>query len=260
MNKVLIVGCGYVGSAIASVFKKKELTIIDPKFNNNKISNFKNKPFDAVFVCVDTPEKENFKLLDSILHELNTTLAKNTIVCCKSTASPVFYEQAEKRYKNISVLFSPEYLSHWNNIKDFQNQEFLIVGGCKQSATKVVKMLTKRLKKIKTVEYTDIKTAALVKYSENGFLALKVTFANELYKIHKKLKCKSSFINFAKLVGLDARIGPSHFEVPGRDKSFGWGGHCFNKDNYEFEKFSKSPLIKFMIKLNKTHRKKVVEL
>jgi len=254
MNKVLIIGCGYVGSAIASIFKTNELTIIDPKFNNNKISDFKNKTFDVVFVCVDTPKKENFKLLDSILNELNTTLAKNTIVCCKSTASPVFYEKAEKKYKNISLLYSPEYLSHWNNIKDFQNQEFLIVGGYKQSATKIINILTKRLKKIKTAEHTDIKTAALVKYSENGFLALKVTFANELYKIHKTLKCKSSFIDFTKLLGLDTRIGTSHFEVPGRDKKFGWGGHCFNKDNHEFKKFSKSPLIKFMIKLNKTHR------
>ena len=257
MNKVLIVGCGYVGSAIASIFKTNELTIIDPKFNNNKISDFKNKAFDVVFVCVDTPKNENCNLLDSVLYELNLTLAKNTIVCCKSTASPIFYEKAEKKYKNISVLFSPEYLSHWNNITDFQNQKFLIIGGCRQSAVKVAKILTKRLKNIKTVEYIDIKTAALVKYSENGFLALKVTFANELYKIHKKLRCTSSFVNFAKLLGLDARIGSSHFEVPGRDKKLGWGGHCFNKDNHEFEKFSKSPLIKFMIKLNKEHRNNI---
>lgn len=257
MVKVLIVGCGYVGSAIASIFKTNELTIIDPKFNNNKISDFKNKTFDVVFVCVDTPKNENYNLLDSILYELNLALAKNTIVCCKSTASPIFYKKAEKKYKNISVLFSPEYLSHWNNIKDFQNQKFLIIGGCRQSAVKVANILTKRLKNIKTVEYTDIKTAALVKYSENGFLALKVTFANELYKIHKKLRCTSSFVNFTKLLGLDARIGSSHFEVPGRDKKLGWGGHCFNKDNHEFEKFSKSPLIKFMIKLNKEHRNNI---
>ncbi len=71
MYKVMIVGHGFVGSAIASLFSDEEKVIIDPKFNDNKISDNSNIPFDAVFVSVDTPKAEGFKLLDSILCELD---------------------------------------------------------------------------------------------------------------------------------------------------------------------------------------------
>ena len=60
MYKVLIVGHGYVGSAVASLFSQEEKVIIDPKFNNDKISDFKDYAFDAVFVSVDTPKAKGF--------------------------------------------------------------------------------------------------------------------------------------------------------------------------------------------------------
>jgi len=252
---ILIVGYGYVGSAVASIFKRDTVNIIDPKYNDNKIKDFENKTFDAVFVCVDTPKNEKFRVLNTVLKQLNDCLAKGTPVCCKSTASPIFYEKAYKEYKNISLLHSPEYLSHWNNIADFQNQEFIIIGGDKAPASKVSSILCSRLFKVKELRITDIKTAALIKYSENAFLSLKVTFANEIYKAHKLLKCKSQFKDFTEMLGLDARIGGSHLQVPGRDGKFGWGGHCFTKDNNEFIKFTKSKLIDFIIKINRLHRK-----
>jgi UDPglucose 6-dehydrogenase len=251
---VLVVGYGYVGKAVSSIFKKDSLTTIDPKYSKKSISNYKSQKFDIVFVCVDTPKGENFLTLDNVLGELNSEMKKDTLVCCKSTASPEFYYNAQKKYNNINVLFSPEYLSHWNNIKDFNNQKFIIMGGKNAPALRAAKILKSRLPKVKHVRITDIKTAAFIKYSENAFLALKVTFANELYKIHKEIKCNSNFKNFTEMLGLDERIGASHFEVPGRDGMYGWGGHCFTKDNYEFYKFTKSDLLKFLIETNKKHR------
>jgi len=254
MYDVMIVGCGYVGSAIKEAFKEDNITIIDPKLNKDTITNNKNKSFDIIFVCVDTPKNENFKTLDKVLKEINETF-KNVLVVSKSTASPLFYEKSKRRYININLVHSPEYLSHWNNINDFMNQAFCIVGGTPSDCHSYCNILSSRLPNLKVLKITDIKTASLVKYSENAFLALKVTFANELFKIHKKLKCSSSFGEFADLLGTDPRIGHSHFEVPGRDKKFGWGGHCFDKDIFELEKLSNSSLIKFLRKLNKFHRK-----
>ena len=95
-----------------------------------------------------------------------------------------------------------------------------------------------------------------MKYTENAFLSTKITFFNEMHMLHKKLNCKSSYEEFANLVGLDNRIGISHTKVPGPDKKFGWGGHCFEKDNYELQLFSNSDLIKFIRKLNKKHRRR----
>ena len=247
-------GYGYVGSAVASIFDKKEVIIIDPRFNNNKIKDYKGSKFNIVFVCVDTPKNEKYKTLFNVLVDIEKYLP-GSLVCCKSTASPSFYKNCLDNFKKINLTYSPEYLSHWNNIYDFKNQEFIIVGGKKKNSKKIINILKQRLKKIKICEFTDIETAALVKYSENAFLAYKVTFANEMYMIHKKLKLKSPFKEFSRLLTLDKRIGKSHFQVPGRDGKYGWGGHCFDKDIFEFKKFSKSKLLSFLLKINKKHRK-----
>jgi len=252
--KVLIVGHGYVGSAVSSIFKKAEKIIIDPRINNLLITDVSQISFNAVFVCVDTPATNNFKTLNSVLWLLDKHMKKGTIVCCKSTASPAFYECAEKRYRNIHLIHSPEYLSHHSNIRDFQLQKFAIFGGDRLACIALSKVLKSRLRLLKQVELTDIRTAALVKYAANGFLAYKITFFNELYNIHEKLKIPVSYKRLVELLVLDERIGPSHTQVPGRDGKRGWGGHCFDKDNLEFEKFSKSKLIKFMRNINKEHR------
>jgi UDP-glucose 6-dehydrogenase len=68
------------------------------------------------------------------------------------------------------------------------------------------------------------------------------------------VSCNSNFAEFSYLLGCDERIGHSHTEVPGWDGKFGWGGHCFNKDNLELEKFSNSRLVKFIRQLNQEQR------
>ena len=85
-------------------------------------------------------------------------------------------------------------------------------------------------------------------------MAAKVSIFNEIYKVHQKIGCESTFDEFRMLVGEDDRIGSSHTQVPGWDGKFGWGGHCFLKDNHEFEQFSGSTLIKFINELNAEHR------
>ena len=127
--KVLIVGHGYVGSAVASIFFDDEKSIVDPRYNDNKISDFKDQEFAAVFVCVDTPEGDKFALLNSILVELNENMLPGTAVCCKSTASPQFYKEAEEACDNIKVVFCPEYLNKVDPVKMFQEQKFYVIGG-----------------------------------------------------------------------------------------------------------------------------------
>ena len=254
MYKVMIVGHGFVGSAIASLFSDEEKVIVDPKFTDNKISDNPGVPFDAVFVSVDTPKAEGFKLLDSILQELDYNMVEGTPVCCKSTATPEFYYNVSQKYKNIKIVHSPEYLNKTNPIKMFQGQKFFIIGGDQHAAMTVGHIFKSRLNHVKNIRYTDIRTAAMVKYSENAFLAMRVTFFNEIYKMHKAQGCESTYEEFAEMVGLDERIGQSHSKVPGSDGKFGWDSHCFNKDLYELEIFGGSPLIKFIRELNSEHR------
>jgi len=254
MYKVMIVGHGFVGSAIASLFSDEEKVIVDPKFTDNKISDNPGIPFDAVFVSVDTPKAEGFKLLDSVLQELDYNMVEGTPVCCKSTATPEFYYEVSQKYKNIKIVHSPEYLNKSNPVKMFQGQKFFIIGGDQHAAMTVGHIFKSRLNHVKNIRYTDIRTAAMVKYSENAFLAMRVTFFNEIYKMHKAQGCESTYEEFAEMVGLDERIGQSHSKVPGSDGKFGWDSHCFNKDLYELEIFGGSPLIKFIRELNAEHR------
>ena len=75
---------------------------------------------------------------------------------------------------------------------------------------------------------TGYKTAEMVKYFTNNFLATKVSFANEMYEV-----CKELGIDYDKVTEYalyDQRIGRSHLAVPGPDGDFGYGGHCFPKD------------------------------
>ena len=254
--RVMIVGHGYVGSAVASIFPDEEKVIIDPKLSDDVVANHAGEQFDAVFVCVDTPKGNNHGLLDMILEQVNTHIGNNTPVCCKSTSTPAYYYSAEQSYTNIRVLHSPEYLDSRHNIEKFQNQNFCIIGGEAEAARIVADIFISRLSKLENdrVGITDISSAALIKYAENFFLATKVSIYNELYKVHQKLGCESTFDEFRMIAGMDERIGTSHTQVPGWDGKFGWGGHCFIKDNYEFEKFSGSPLAKFINELNETHR------
>ncbi len=252
---ILIIGYGVVGKAVASVFNSKEVCIVDPKYTANKIADYKDRAFDAVFVCVDTPYEDKFQLMDEVLRDCNLYL-KHNIICCKSTCSPIFYKSAVKRYAHIKILFYPEFLSHWSNKKDFKNQEYIILGGKKDASIQMHGILKQRLKKLKEVHYTTIEAAAFVKYCANYFFTLKVTYANDIHILHKKLKIKESFGKLTDLIGNDKRIGKSHFQVPGRDQMYGWGGHCFPKDMKELIDFSNSPLASFVLELNNAHRKR----
>ena len=161
--KVMIVGHGYVGSAVASIFNDDEKTIIDPRYNDNKIIDFKDQEFDAVFVCVDTPEGDKFALLNSILLELNENMLPGTAVCCKSTASPQFYQQAEDACDNIKVVFCPEYLNKVDPVKMFQEQKFYIIGGDVDGAHAIHEIFIDRLHHVeqKKIRLMDIRLSLI---------------------------------------------------------------------------------------------------
>jgi UDP-glucose 6-dehydrogenase len=75
---------------------------------------------------------------------------------------------------------------------------------------------------------TDLTHAEMVKYLTNSFLATKVSFANEMYQI-----CEGLGVDYDKVIEYatyDKRLGDSHWNVPGPDGDFGYGGHCFPKD------------------------------
>ena len=112
-------------------------------------------------------------------------------------------------------------------VSDFENQTRIILGGPRTSTTKLKTVFSKVFPKA-TIVKTDSTYAEMVKYVTNSFLATKVSFANEMYQI-----CEGLDVDYDKVIEYacyDERLGKSHWNVPGPDGDFGYGGHCFPKD------------------------------
>ena len=112
-------------------------------------------------------------------------------------------------------------------LDDYKNQNRIILGGSRDANSKVKLLFTKTFPKVPII-HTSSTYAEMVKYLTNCFLATKVSFANEIYQICDKLDIDyDKVVEYAKH---DDRLGYSHWNVPGPDGDFGFGGHCFPKD------------------------------
>jgi UDPglucose 6-dehydrogenase len=134
----------------------------------------------------------------------------------------------DEKYKGkFGIVFNPEFLTEANFIEDFKNQSRIIIGGKRPYSTQLRSIYSKVFPNT-TIIKTGSKTAEMVKYMTNTFLATKVSFANEMYQI-----CERLGIDYDKVVEYstyDERLGKSHWAVPGPDGKFGFGGSCFPKD------------------------------
>ena len=227
-----IVGQGFVGTAVNEGLKQHfqiETFDIAKDSTCKSIDELAIKS-DVIFVCLPTPMKENGKcylgILEEVLSDLDYINRCKTIVV-KSTIPPGSTEKFNKIYKNINIVFNPEFLTEANSVEDFKNQNRIIIGGPRPATTQVKRIFDKAFPKVPIIK-TGSTTAEMVKYFLNSFLATKVSFANEMYQI-----CKGLNIDYDKVTEYakyDERLGKSHLNVPGPDGDFGYGGHCFPKD------------------------------
>ncbi len=233
MFKIGIVGQGFVGSAIREGLKSfYSLKTYDLDHSKSTVESLKDLVdlSDLIFVCLPTPMRKSGMcdtriVAETILKIDELSSDKEKIVIIKSTVPPGTTEKLQKKCSNISLNFSPEFLTEANSFEDFKNQTRIIIGG--PGAKKIKQMFRKPFPNIPIV-VTRSKTAEMVKYFTNCFLASKVIFANQMYDI-----CDKSDIDYDKVCEyalLDQRIGKSHLAVPGPDGDLGYGGHCFPKD------------------------------
>ena len=230
-----IVGQGFVGSAIWKGLKT--FHDIETYDINSAISscNSLKEVVDyghIIFVCLPTPMKLStgecdIDLVQQTVLTIDKLAETNKIVVIKSTVPPGTTAVLDRQTKIVDVIFNPEFLTEANSFEDFKNQTRIIIGGSRP-ATSVVKTMFRKAFPTVPIVKTGSRTAEMVKYFTNCFLATKVTFANELYQI-----CKTLEVDYDKVVEYslyDERIGRTHLAVPGPDGDFGFGGHCFPKD------------------------------
>ena len=230
-----IIGQGYVGSAVKIGFENYYKIFTYDKFDSEKSScqSVKElvKTSDIIFVCVPTPmNKEtgecHIDIVDEVCKQIDHYSNNSKIIVIKSTIPPGSTDFLDKKYKNVDIIFNPEFLTEANFIEDFKNQKHIILGGEKN--TNILSDVYSKVFPNANIIITSSTTAEMVKYMTNAYLATKVSFANEIKQICDKVNV--DYNEVMRHAILDDRLGKSHWNVPGPDGEFGFGGHCLPKD------------------------------
>ena len=261
--KLGIVGHGFVGKATDWGFNKRiSKFIVDPLLDTS-VSDLKDFEPEIVFICVPTPMGDDGSQDSSIIEQVIKELAlycPDAIKVVKSTVLPSLLDELQKL--DAKLIYNPEFLREKHANLDFVNSDMIIFGGDRNVSTQVSNAYL-RHSRCKTKEhiFTDLKTASLIKYAINTFLASKVIFFNELYSLYEKLDVKDSWESVGNIISRDKRIGASHMHVPGHDGRKGFGGACFPKDSSALLNYAKNlevdlSVLFSVVEKNKSIRKK----
>lgn len=228
---------------------------------------------DVTFIAVGTPSREDGSIdltyVEEAAKEIGKALREKKdyhIVVVKSTVLPgttedvikpiLEKESGKKAFEDFGLAMNPEFLREGVALKDFLNPDRIVIGIQDEKTKKVLEELYKPIDAPKL--FTDIKTAEMIKYASNAFLATKISFANEIGNICKKLGVDSWKV--FEGVGLDHRISPHFFRT-----GIGWGGSCFPKDVKALirkaEEVGEEPIIlKAVVEVNERQPLKLIEL
>jgi UDPglucose 6-dehydrogenase len=211
--KITIAGHGFVGRAHEAVLKDKhDITIVDPAFNDNIIP----QDTDAVIVCVSTPPNAGGGCNMNNVYEV-IEASPDVPILIKSTISVEGWDMLVDTFPNRMLNFSPEFLRAKTAIEDLQNMELMLIGGTSTCFWGNVFGVG--------IEIAEPQELILAKYARNSFLALKVSFFNQIYDLCDALGIEYSAV--AHYTTMDDRIGDSHSFIT---EERGFGGHCFPKD------------------------------
>lgn len=191
---------------------------------------------DAVFIAVGTPTSRrgdgyaDLTYIYEASKEIAPHLKGYTVIVDKSTVPVGTARQVHRIISeqnpdaDFDVASNPEFLREGAAISDFMRPDRVVIGVDNQRAEKVLREIYKPLYLIETpIVCTTIETAELTKYAANAFLAVKISFINEIANVCEAVGADITAL--AKAIGMDGRIG-SKFLHPGP----GYGGSCFPKD------------------------------
>lgn len=264
MPLIGFIGQGFIGKNYADDFENRGFRVVryarDPRFAGNRE---KLKECDIVFIAVPTPSTPkgfDYSIVRQVLHFVGQ--GKTAVI--KSTILPGTTEALQKKFPEIFVFHSPEFLRERTATFDAAHPDRNIVGIPKNTPIYRAKAreVMRVLPRAPFERIMHVRDAELVKYGGNCFLYFKVIFSNVLYDLAARTGLQWNDVKEA--IAADPRIGPSHMdpvhksghagkkEAGGR----GAGGHCFIKDFAAFSelynKAVKDPLGRAILKTLET--------
>jgi UDPglucose 6-dehydrogenase len=190
------------------------------------------KDAEYAFITVGTPSSDNgeadLQYVEAAARSIAMHMTAPLIIINKSTV-PIgtgdwvsdIVQAAQSKPIPFSVVSCPEFLREGSAISDFMNPHRTVIGSLHREATEKVAHLHLPLRA--PIVITDLRTAEMIKYASNAFLATKISFMNELADL---CECVGADVKeVAAGMGYDSRIGKSFL-----DAGLGWGGSCFPKD------------------------------
>ncbi|PZD97739.1 UDP-glucose 6-dehydrogenase [Paenibacillus sambharensis] len=219
---------------------------------------------ELVIIAVGTPPlpggEADMRYIEAAAREIGDAMNGYKVVCVKSTV-PVGTNERVKaiiasRYTGAFDIASlPEFLREGTAVQDTMNPDRIIIGADSVQASDLLTELHRPL--TEQIIVTDIRSAEMIKYASNAFLATKISFINEIANICEKVGADVTEV--AKGMGLDKRIGASFLKA-----GIGYGGSCFPKDTkaliqiagnveYDFK------LLKSVVEVNQMQRYSVID-
>lgn len=228
MNKVGIIGYGWVGKAMRQLFP--DALIYDPGLEKPELEDKDSiNNCDIVFVCVPTPCPAEGKLDTSIVEE-SIKWCKSPLIVIRSTVNPGFCDMIWQKYGK-RVVFQPEYLGETPNhpLLDTKATPFLIMGGEKEDTRKLIELYTTVYNANVKIRQVTAYEAEVIKLSENRAISFKVAECQELYDACEKAGVDYYTIRDA-VYGDDPRFNLWWSMIyPGKR---GFNSKCIPKDVY----------------------------
>jgi len=234
--KIGIIGLGFVGGAVKAAHDLVGIETVDVDPHKGLPATLADaKACEAIYICVPSPIGADGSCDTSILEDVMSQLVDYVgPIISKVTAPPSVYIRLQQDHKNL--IHAPEFLVAATATEDYINGTYAIIGGYEPYATQAEAAILAAQRKVDKITKIGIGEAALTKYAINTFLATKVIFMNELKALADAAGLDYTVIK--ETVQFDLRQGNSHFDVPGPDGKYGFGGACFPKDTSALLKYA----------------------